>query len=95
MDEAIGRRERRKQEVRTRITQAAVELLSAAPLEDLTVDELCERADVAKKTFYNYYPSKQDLIESISQALLIDESEKNYALAIDKFKSTRERLEFF
>lgn len=92
---STGRRERRKQEVRSRITAAAIELLSTKPLEQVTVEDIIEGADIAKKTFYNHYPSKQDLIETISQTLLISESRKNYELALEKHASTQKRLEFF
>jgi AcrR family transcriptional regulator len=95
LQQPVGRRERRKQEVRERITESTIGLLSEKALEDVTVDEICELADVAKKTFYNHYPSKQELIETISQALLINESENNFRQAMAKFSTTRERLEFF
>jgi len=95
IEEPIGRRERRKLEVKGRIADSARELLSNKDLEEVTVDEICETADVAKKTFYNHFPSKQDLIESISQELLIETSVRNYEMAIEKFSNTRERLEYF
>lgn len=91
----LDRRERRKLEVDARIKAAAIKLLSIKALEDLTVDELSEEADVSKKTFYNYYPSKQDLIEDISQTLLMAESAKNFAAAMEKFHTTQERLHYF
>jgi AcrR family transcriptional regulator len=95
MQAPISRRDQNKLDVRGRLLQAATAMLSEKPLEEVTVDELCDLAQVSKKTFYNHYPSKQDLIEGISQKLLIAESEKNYAAAIAKYQSTRDRLEYF
>jgi AcrR family transcriptional regulator len=91
----LGRRERRKLQNRARIQEVALNLLSGKPLEEVTVDEICEQADIAKKTFYNYYPSRHDLIETISEELLIRRSEENCENAIKLHKSTRERLEYF
>lgn len=89
-----SRRERRKQEIRGRITEAALELFNAKPCEDTTIDEICEKADVARKTFYNYYPSKQDLVDELMQSVFIDESRNMIEMALEKYSTTDERLDF-
>lgn len=91
----LTRRERRKQEVRGRITEAALTLFANQGCEVTTVEEICEQADVARKTFYNYYPSKQELIRELSDAILYDETENLVDLAIEKCATSRERLRFF
>jgi AcrR family transcriptional regulator len=48
----LGRRERRKLEVRTRIYSAARELFAKQGFDETTVDEIAERADVAPATFF-------------------------------------------
>ncbi len=90
----LSRRELRKQEVRGRITDAAIELFSQAGCEASTVEEICERAEVARKTFYNYYPSKQHLIRELSDSLLFDETQNLIELALERFDTTRERIDF-
>jgi AcrR family transcriptional regulator len=62
-----SRRERRKLEVRTRILQAAVALFQADGVANTTVAQICKRADVAHKTFFNHYPSKQHLLREIAE----------------------------
>ncbi len=89
---SISRREQRKQEVRGRINEAALSLFGSQGFELTTVEEICEAAEVARKTFYNYYGSKQDLIRELSDSMLYDETSNVVALAIEKFPSTRERL---
>lgn len=91
----LTRRERRKQEVRGRITEAALSLFAEQGCDVTTVEEICEQADVARKTFYNYYPSKQELIRELSEALLYDETLNLVDLVIEKFDSTRERIRYF
>ena len=78
MNEApdLSRRERRKAEVRARIFAAGLDLFRARGFADTKVSDICERADVAHKTFFNHFPSKQDLVREIAQhsigELLID-----------------------
>jgi AcrR family transcriptional regulator len=61
-DPPLGRRERRKLEVRTRIYAAAQELFSKQGIEATTVDEIAEAADVAPATFFNHFQSKQAIV---------------------------------
>ncbi|MGI9592842.1 MAG: TetR/AcrR family transcriptional regulator [Myxococcota bacterium] len=62
----LTRRERRKLEVRTRILEAAKALFSEQGFGETRVSEICERADVAHKTFFNHFPSKQHLIRELA-----------------------------
>jgi len=59
---ALGRRERRKLEVRARILAAARELFAKQGFEATTVDEIARVADVASATFFNHFQSKQALL---------------------------------
>jgi AcrR family transcriptional regulator len=63
---AGGRRERRKLEVYRRIHQAAVMLFRRQGYEATTVEQIAERADVAKGTVFNYFPSKESLLLALS-----------------------------
>ncbi len=67
MTEVIGRRERKKEETRRRITLAALDLFHEKGFEATTVDEITERADVAKGTFFNYFPKKESVLEALSE----------------------------
>jgi len=66
-DVVQGRRERKKEETRRRITMAALELFHERGFEATTVDEITERADVAKGTFFNYFPKKESVLEALGQ----------------------------
>ncbi|MCU1413654.1 MAG: TetR family transcriptional regulator [Microbacteriaceae bacterium] len=56
--EDIGLRERKKQQTRFAIHEAAFRLVDAQGLEATTVEQICQEADVSARTFFNYYPSK-------------------------------------
>ncbi len=47
---------------RERILDTAYELFSRRAIRDVGVDELIERAGVAKATLYRHFPSKDDLV---------------------------------
>lgn len=66
----LGRRERRKQEVETRIREVALELFRTQGFEETTVEQIAERADVAKGTFFNYFPRKDALLWAIAEDVL-------------------------
>ena len=58
MPNELGRRERRRLEIRDRLYTAAIELILARGFESTTMDEIAERADVARATAFNYFPQK-------------------------------------
>jgi AcrR family transcriptional regulator len=68
----LGRRERKKQAVRDSIREESLGLIHRHGIEGTTIDAICDCADIAKKTFYNYYSSKHDLLIDICQSLLMD-----------------------
>jgi AcrR family transcriptional regulator len=51
-----------KPDARERILDTAYELFSRRGVRDVGVDELIERAGVAKATLYRHFPSKDDLV---------------------------------
>jgi TetR/AcrR family transcriptional regulator, cholesterol catabolism regulator len=55
------RRARRKQETRERIVDAAVELFVRQGYDATTVDQIAAAADVARGTFFNHFPGKEDV----------------------------------
>ena len=57
----------KKEDVRITRTKAALScaffnMLSEMPLEEITVNDLCERADVRRATFYKHFTDKGDFI---------------------------------
>ena len=56
-------RDAKKDEVRTRITDALIELLSEG-VADLNHDVIAERAGVGRRTVYRYFPDREALMQS-------------------------------
>jgi len=62
-----GRRERKKEEVRRRILDRAVELFEKEGFDNVTMERIAEAADVAKGTLYNYFPVKEAILSAYMQ----------------------------
>lgn len=58
-----GRRERKRRQVRDRLCGAALELFIERGYEATTMDQIAERADVARATVFNYFPQKVGFLE--------------------------------
>ncbi|MFC8450006.1 TetR/AcrR family transcriptional regulator [Kitasatospora sp. NPDC057223] len=58
----LGRRERNKLRVRERLYTAALTLFTEQGYDETSIDEIAERADVARGTFFNYFQRKEDLL---------------------------------
>jgi AcrR family transcriptional regulator len=75
---ATSRRARKKQATRQAIHEAAFSLAEELGLAGVTVEAIASRADVATRTFFNYFASKEDAIldrdperpEALRQALI-------------------------
>lgn len=68
MTTETGLRERKKQQTRRLIAEAARRLFSERGFEGVTVAEVAREAEVAEKTVFNYFPTKEDLFYSRLEA---------------------------
>jgi AcrR family transcriptional regulator len=57
-----GLRERKKQQTRNRITEAAIGLFAERGFDRVPVAEVARAADVSEATVFNYFPTKEDLV---------------------------------
>lgn len=61
----LGRRERKKEETRQAILAAASELFKEKGYEATAVDEIVNRADIVKGTFYYHFESKEQVLVNL------------------------------
>jgi hypothetical protein len=69
---AVNRIDRRKRETTDRILQAAFDLFLVQGVAATTIEEICDRADVANRTFFNHFPTRQAMVAALAQRRLTD-----------------------
>ncbi|TCL72257.1 TetR family transcriptional regulator [Rhizobium sp. BK251] len=57
-----GRRERKRRQTRERIQEAAISLFLERGFDGTTIEDITEAADVSKRSFFDYFPSKEEVV---------------------------------
>ena len=60
--QVVGRRERHKRAMYERLYTASIELFTEQGYEETSIEDITERADVARGTFFNYFDRKEEVI---------------------------------
>jgi len=83
--------DKKKAQTKEKIFLAAIDLFLQQGFEGTTVEQITEKADVAKGTFFNHFPSKVDVLFFLSEqrmTLMEDLLEKK----LKKIKSAKEKI---
>jgi AcrR family transcriptional regulator len=59
---AQGLRERKKQKTREAIQREATRLFQKQGYEETTIEQIAAAVDISPSTFFNYFPSKEDVV---------------------------------
>jgi len=59
---AIGLRERKKLKTKEAIQRAAMRLIEKQGYDETTVEEIAAAAEISPSTFFNYFPTKEDVV---------------------------------
>jgi AcrR family transcriptional regulator len=57
-----GLRERKKQKTKEAIQREAMRLFQEQGYEETTIEEIAEAAEISPSTFFNYFPTKEDVV---------------------------------
>lgn len=71
-----SRRSRKKEQTRRGIFSAAMKLFADRDYDAVTIEDICERADVAKATFFLHFPNKAALLTEFNERLTADLQER-------------------
>jgi AcrR family transcriptional regulator len=63
----ISRRERKKRDTRRRILDAAMQLMTDTPYDEVRIEDICSAADVANATFFLHFPNKSALVLAFNE----------------------------
>lgn len=81
----LGRRERNKQEKLDRITAAATELFAEYGVEDVTTQQIADKADIGTGTLFLYAKTKGELLLLVQNA--------HYAEALERGRADAETIQ--
>jgi AcrR family transcriptional regulator len=85
-----SRRERKKERTRQEVYAAAMKLFADRSYHQVTVEEICEEADVARTTFFAHFPSKSALLREYSRVVVARFRESHWdseALATEQLRA--------
>ncbi len=85
-----SRRSRKKEQTRRGIFSAAMTLFSTSDYDTVTIEDICERADVAKATFFLHFPNKAALLIEFNERLTVDLKQRLEGVT----DSSQEKLHF-
>ncbi|MFF5110770.1 TetR family transcriptional regulator [Streptosporangium sp. NPDC000509] len=72
----LGRRDRKKLETRAALEHAALTLVAEHGLAGVTVEDIATAVDLSSRTFFNYFPSKEDALVGASPASVAELRER-------------------
>ena len=65
----LGKRASQKKQVRERLMSEGLALFSSHGLDKTTVTDIVEKSEIARGTFYNYFPDTQSLFDALIEDL--------------------------
>jgi len=68
--EPQSRRARKKQRTREQIYATAMRLFERDGFDGVTIEQICEAADVARGTFFRHFPSKSSLLSEFNRTIV-------------------------
>lgn len=84
MQSSVSLRERKRSDTYRALHDAAADLVLDRGLAQVTVDEIAERAGVSQRTFFNYFPTKEDAVLGVRAPEVSQTS-------LESFRATAER----
>ena len=74
--------DRRKRKSRAALRESLLGLIATKPYEAITIEDIAERADVARATFYAHYNDKAALLREVCEELVTELGERAAGAAI-------------
>jgi AcrR family transcriptional regulator len=93
-DAILSRRTRKKERTRGQIYGAAMQLFLARGYDAVTIDEICEAADVARGTFFLHFPTKDALLSEYGRQAMAELEQVLDAFRGSAVEALQEALRF-
>ena len=75
------------------IVDQMIKMLLHRPYDTISVRDLCEKAGVQRKVFYDYFECKKDLLYAIADFAIQDYPQENGPYKTDELPSLQKELE--
>ena len=69
--ELKAQNDHRKEEIES----CLLDIMQTMAYEDITVKDLAEKMNIARKTFYHYFPSKKACLESMMDRIIAEKEQ--------------------
>lgn len=89
----VSMRERKKGATKTNILKVAIKLINKHGFADTTMQLIARKADVALRTLYNYFPSKESIVATYIRMSVQEEVSRGWDELLE-LDTTYERLLF-
>lgn len=87
----VSRRETKKRELREAIYETAMALFLQKGFDNVTVEDITHQIEIAKGTFFNYFPNKESILLYFMRRHL-DEVKDQIPRVIKEAKTTQQKL---
>jgi AcrR family transcriptional regulator len=87
----VSRRETKKRELREAIYETAMALFLQKGFDNVTVEDITHQTEIAKGTFFNYFPNKESILLYFMRRHL-DEVKDQIPRVIKEAKTTQQKL---
>jgi AcrR family transcriptional regulator len=78
----LSRRAHNKARTTAAILEAAKACIAESGVQGATMDQIAAKADIARATLFNYFPSKSEIVVA-----LIDQNEAGFYRAVDRWRA--------
>jgi len=92
MKEKETRHDRRKAETKARILKVAVDLFLAQGYEKTTVEQITAKADVAKGTFFNHFPTKEAVLCFLGE-MRVEMLQEMLSREVSNLQNSKEKIQ--
>lgn len=83
--------DRRKAETKAKIFNVAIELFLAQGYEQTTIEQITAKADVAKGTFFNHFPTKEAVLCFLGEQR-VEMLEEMFSREVSSLQSSKEKI---
>lgn len=86
-----SRRDRKKTEIQMQIMHQSVKLFRDQGFDNTTMEQIAKEADVAKRTLYSYFPTKEAIISYYWKSN-VEENADRFPQLLSQYPDSRSRL---